>query len=405
MPAASLLATRASRVTVLMCCLFGVYGVMLPYLARWLEVERGLTGAQIGAVLALSQLARIVTGPLIAFWADGAADRRTPIRLLATAALAGFAAFFFLARDFAQLLALGFLALTFTQVLTPFLEAALLRASEEGRLSYGMARGLGTGAFIVANVAGGALMARFGVGAVVVWMLTGIGLLLASSLTVVPPDPAPGDATERDPGARLAMAMRLLRSRRFLMLIAACGMIQAAHAFYYSFSTLVWRSQDIGPGTIGWLWAVGCVAEVAFLWCLPPIERRLSAEQLILIGGAGAVLRWTLMGFGPTGWVLWPIQLLHALTFAAAHVGAMRLLFRETPLLAQGLSQTLYAALASGLFMGLSTLVSGFLYDLVHVRGYWAMAGLALMGTALAWPLFASATRTAAVPQPGEDRP
>ena len=29
------------------------------------------------------------------------------------------------------------------------------------------------------------------------------------------------------------------------------------------------------------------------------------------------------MGFAPLGWVLWPLQAMHALSFAAAHVGAM----------------------------------------------------------------------------------
>ena len=34
----------------------------LVFLPRWLEVERQLTGAEIGAVLSLAQLARIITG-------------------------------------------------------------------------------------------------------------------------------------------------------------------------------------------------------------------------------------------------------------------------------------------------------------------------------------------------------
>ena len=44
--------------------------------------------------------------------------------------------------------------------------------------------------------------------------------------------------------------------------------------------------------------------------------------------------------------------LLTALSFAAVHVGAMRLIYREAPESAAGLAQTLYAALASGLLMG-----------------------------------------------------
>src|SRR5690606_33678255 len=63
-----LLASRAARVTLVMSCLYTAAGVTLVFLPRWLEVERGLTGAEIGAVLSLAQLARIITGPAIAHW-------------------------------------------------------------------------------------------------------------------------------------------------------------------------------------------------------------------------------------------------------------------------------------------------------------------------------------------------
>jgi MFS transporter, PPP family, 3-phenylpropionic acid transporter len=373
-----------ARVTWVMCCLFGAYGVVLPYLSRWLEVERGLAGAEIGAVLSLAQLARIGVGPLIAFWADGVADRRTPIRVLATLAVAAFAGFFFIANDFPSLLAFGFLALTLSQSISPFVEGAVLRACDEGKISYGLARGLGSAMFIVANVAGGILIARFGLGAVLVWILAAYSTLSFSAWTGLKPDPAPGDTQARAPAARLETALALLKTRRFLILIFACGLIQAAHAFYYGFSVLVWRAQGVNSEAIGFLWGFAVAAEVAFLWSLPLIERRLSAEGLILLGGGGAVVRWVLMGFGPTGFLLWPIQALHALSFAAAHVGAMRLLYREAPQHAAGLAQTLYAALASGLLMGLSMLLSGVLYDAFGPGGYWPMALIALLGTGLA---------------------
>ncbi|HRE45405.1 MAG TPA: MFS transporter, partial [Terricaulis sp.] len=98
------LSSPAARVTLVMSCLFGTTGVVMVFLPRWLEVERGLMGAEIGLVLSLAQFARVLTGPLIAFWADGAGDRRTPLRVVAAASLITFAAFFFVARDFWSLL-------------------------------------------------------------------------------------------------------------------------------------------------------------------------------------------------------------------------------------------------------------------------------------------------------------
>lgn len=386
-----LTATPAARVTLVMSALFAAAGVILVFLPRWLEGERGLSGEQIGAVLSLAQLARIGTGPVIAFWADGLPDRSAALRYGALAALAAYTAFFFLPQDFWSLLAVGFVALSLTQGLTPLVEAAVLRATQQGPINYGVARGIGSIAFIIANIAGGVLVARFGLDAVIAWVLSSLALLAASSWLGLPRERV--ERTVR--GARADAIWQLLRNRRYLILIFACGLIQSGHAFFYGFSTLVWRGQGVAPETIGVLWAFGVAVEVAFLWSLTPIERRISPEVLILIGAAGGALRWIAMGFAPIGWILWPLQALHALSFAAAHVGAMRLIFREAPENAAAMAQTLYAALSAGLLMGAATLLSGRLYDWVGAQGYWAMAALAATGGAIALLLLAPRPRQA----------
>lgn len=377
------LASRAARVTLVMSCLYTTAGVTLVFLPRWLEAARGLSGAEIGVVLSLAQLARIFTGSAIAHWADGAADRRTPLRILSLAAITAYAAFFFVAQGFWQLLAFGFAALSLTASMTPLIEAATLRATADGKLPYGVARSLGSIAFIIANVAGGILVARFGVVAAVFWILGSLITVIASSWLAMLPDPPPPHAIA-PPRVGASRIASLLKSRRFVIMLFACGLIQSAHAFYYGFSTLVWRGQGIPADIVGVLWAFGVAAEVLFLLCLPWIERRLGPEVLILIGALGAVFRWICMGFAPTGAILWPLQAMHALSFAAAHIGAMRLLFREAPESAAATAQTLYAGLSAGVLMGLATLLSGALYDAVGARGYWAMAAVAAAGGALA---------------------
>ncbi|ANP47291.1 MFS transporter [Candidatus Viadribacter manganicus] len=379
-PPQSILASPAARVTMVMSALFGTTGVILVFLPRWLEVERGLSGAEIGIILSLAQFARALTGPLIAYRADRAADRAAPLKLIALAATIAYAAFFFLADGFWQLLAFGFVALSVTQALTPLIEAATLRATAQGKMSYGVARGIGSVAFIGANVLGGVVTAHFGVAAVVVWVLCGLSLTTFASWFGLHRDPRP----ERPITSRGGGVGALLGNRRFLIVIVACGLIQAAHGFYYSFSVLVWRAQGISSEMIGLLWAFGVALEVAFLWSLPFIERRTTPETLILIGAGAAVARWFAMGFAPLGGVLWPLQAMHALSFAAAHVGAMRLLHREASEDSAVMAQTLYAVMSGGLLMGASTLISGCLYDVGGAIGYWAMAAMAGVGGLLA---------------------
>lgn len=381
----SLIAAPATRVTLLMSALFAVNGVVMMFLPRWLEVERSLSGAEIGLVLSLAQFARILTGPVIAFWSDGAGDRRMPMRLVSAAGLVAFAAFFFVARDFWSLLATAFIALTLFQAMIPLTEAALLRATAAGKITYGFARGIGSIAFIAANVLGGLAVARFGEGAVVVWILSAMGSMLAAALFALKPDPPQTRARGRD---RLAAIAALLRTRAFLLLVVSCGLIQSAHAFYYGFSTIVWRSMGMSADMIGLLWAFSVAVEVAFLWSLAPIERRVSPEMLILIGAGASVLRWGAMGFAPDGALLWGLQGLHGLSFAATHVGAMRLIYRIAPDAAAASAQTLYSSFSSGVLMGAALLLSGWLYDVSGVRSYWAMVAIALIGGVIGMFLF-----------------
>jgi PPP family 3-phenylpropionic acid transporter len=95
------------------------------------------------------------------------------------------------------------------------------------------------------------------------------------------------------------------------------------------------------------------------------------------------VLRWAVTA--ETTWLpaLAGAQLLHALTFGAMHLGAMRVLGGMPPAQA-ATAQTLHASLGVGLASGLLTLGSGPLYAAFGGAGFWAMAGLCALALPLA---------------------
>lgn len=384
----SILDEPVARLTLSMSALFCGSGALLPFLPRWLEEERGLTGLEIGAVASAAQLARIVVGPLIATWADGFPDRRTPIRLLALASL-GLYALFFLSDGLLALFTLSFLAASMMQALTPLIEGGALRWSQTGRIPFGVARGIGSAGFILGNVAGGALIALYGPNMVALWLLASMAIVVATAFAGLKPDPAPANAKSLGYRGRLKLGLAFATTPRFARILFGAGFIQAAHAFFYSFSSLAWRAQGFSDATTGLLWAFAVGVEIWFLVMLPQIEKRMTPEAMLVIGGAAAVLRWMLMALAPPLWALWPLQALHALSFAAVHVGALRLILREAPEEVSGLAQTFYAALASGILIGLATLLSGSLYDAFGAGGYWAMAGVAAIGLVLVAPLAA----------------
>jgi MFS transporter, PPP family, 3-phenylpropionic acid transporter len=376
--------SQAARMTIVMSAFFSVTGVLMVFLSRWLEVERGMTGAQIGIIFALPQFARIIVGPAIAFWADAAPDHNRALRFVVLAALLAYAAFFFIGDGFWPLVVLGFVALSLSQSINPLVEAAIVRATDRSKISYGLGRGIASVTFIVANVAGGFLVARFGLGAVVVWILGSLIALTATSWIGLHPDPRDFSEGRKTLRQRLSGVNELIRTPGFLLLISAAGLIQCSHSYYYSFSTMVWRAQGLSAEIIGMLWAVGVLAEVVLFFLLRRIERITPLKALIVIGAAGAVVRWLGTGFAPMGVELWLLQLLHALTFAATHGATIRIISRTTPAHSAFMAQTLNVALSLGILMGTTTLLSGWMYDHIGAKGYWAMAALAFAGGALA---------------------
>ena len=103
---------------------------------------------------------------------------------------------------------------------------------------------------------------------------------------------------------------------------------------------------------------------------------------MLAIASAAAVVRWTLMAAAPPLWLLWPLQALHALSFAANYLAGVELIERLAPRDSQTAAQTLNSMLSAGVLIGLATLVSGPLYDGFGAGGYLAMAAMAAAGLA-----------------------
>jgi PPP family 3-phenylpropionic acid transporter len=88
---------------------------------------------------------------------------------------------------------------------------------------------------------------------------------------------------------------------------------------------------------------------------------------------------------GTTIWMpaLVGVQALHGLTFALLHMVAMRIIAISIPERLAATAQSFYGAFALGVASAALTLASGYLYGLLGIRAFWAMAGLC----ALALPL------------------
>lgn len=366
------------RLGLFYAALFLGSGVSGPYLSLWLDAH-GMTGAQIGAIFSAPLLARVVSAPLLAVWADGFRLRRTPMALLAVA-VTGLYLAFPLMTGFWGWFAVWFVLQTLFSVISPLADVLALRRSMRDGFNYGWPRGIGSVAYIVANVGMGAILSIARVDAVLIWTTLAA---LASAMVgqwLLPPDPVHEEGGPKLGAERFAGVARLLRDRDFMLAATSVGLIQASHAFYYSFSTLVWKGQGIAPSVTGVIWGVAVAVEVCFLWFMEPLRRRLGPERLLALGAAAGVVRWTAFAFAPPLWLVFPLQALHTLTFAATFVGGLQLIDRLAPRDSASAAQTISSALSGGVLIGLATWASGPLFDAVGAKGYLLMSLFCALG-------------------------
>lgn len=375
--------TAQLRLSIGYVLLFGVTGVSLPYAGLWMR-DRGLSGAEIGILLAAPMLARLITGPVLAVWADGFARRRTPIALLAAAAAAGYGGALFV-EGFGPWMACWFVGATAAAALLPLSDVMTLRLAKRLGFTFALPRGFGSAAFVAANVGMGAILTRTSSQAVGVWIACGAAALAVFALAGLPGERV-GDGRKTRARDRFRGLGALLASAPFVGAVAATAALHASHAFYYAFSAVLWTAQGLSATVTGALWGFAVVMEIAFMWAVEPWRRRsgVSAWTLILIAAGAGVVRWAALATEPgLGWLV-ALQALHALSFAAAYLAGLELVDRFSPPDSHTAAQTLSSALSSGVVIGLATLISGPLYDAHGAQGYWAMAALALAGGGVA---------------------
>ncbi|HUI94193.1 MAG TPA: MFS transporter [Xanthobacteraceae bacterium] len=366
--------TLAFRLSVFYGAYFAYLGLSLPFMPAWFAA-RGLEPGEIGIVLATPLVVRVLVVPVASRLADRSALRQA-LFASAAASVVGFALVGLCAGFFAILAAYALAAALVAPVL-PLGDAYALRGLRDRMGRYGPVRLWGSVSFILANLVGGVLLARLGADHVIWAVVAALALTAAAALALAPRAPAPAQAAARPATASL------WRSPAAVAVMAGASLIQASHAVLYGFATLQWSARGIGGSAIGALWAIGVIAEVGLFALSGRLGGRLGAPAMIALGGAGGLVRWTVMALDPPTASLPFLQALHALSFAATHLGSMQFLARAAPEGRNATAQGDFVAL-QGIVFAAAMGLAGTLVAAYGSLAYVAMAAACVAGALLA---------------------
>jgi MFS transporter, PPP family, 3-phenylpropionic acid transporter len=353
--------------------MYAAFGAASPFWPRFFE-SRGLTPEQLGFLLALGTLVRLIAGPLAGRFADILGALRASL-----ATCAGFAA----------LLAVGLLAvegfwplavvhMAHAAMLAPITALAdalavnAARAPQKG-FEYGWARGSASIAFIAGTLAAGQILGTNDLSAIA-WMQAALlaGVVLAAPL--VPPLDASSAQSGGEISSTFGGIRELCRIALFRRLVLVAALVYGSHAMHDAFAAIRWNAAGIGTTATSLLWSEAVAAEVfVFFWIGPALLNRIGPRGAAALAAAAGIIRWVVMSQSTALTALALVQPLHGLTFALLHLACMRIIALIVPIHLAATAQALYAV-GSGAAVALLTLLSGQLYGQLGAQGFLVMA-------------------------------
>ena len=361
---------------------FGV-GLFLPFFPVVLGF-RGLSAAEIGLVLGIGTIARIAASPVLSNLSDRTGQRRLSILIYSLAA-AAFIALYFLPFGivFLAIAVIGYMVMNAPVV--PLSDAYALDVQRNSGADYARMRLWGSAGFVVASIVGGSLAAEGTSWLLVVFV--GLASLATGAVAMSLPGQRraaqPTDAADADPDAATdaeAEKETPFRSLWFWPLLVVLGLYQASHSAFYGFGTIYWQAMKVPDFAIGLLWAIGVTAEIALFTVAGKLSQRFDPPLFLLAAGAAATLRWLLFPFADSVAAMAGLQLLHGLSFGAAHLGAVAILARIVPSRWAGTGQGLLAT-SIGIQMAIGLSISGALYEINPDWPFYLMSVVAVIGT------------------------
>ena len=366
--------------------MYAAFGVASPFWPRFFET-RGMSPQQIGLLLGLGTIIRLIAGPVAA----RVADRLQRLRQVLAAAAALAAGLAFGLPWVGGFWLFSIVRLGHEAALTPItsladalaLDASKSRTPAGSGFEYGWVRGSASIAFVMGTLAAGQVIGWTALSSIA-WM-QGTLLMGAAASTVLLPAPdgkacQTGATAEPSSLRAIRELMGIVLFRR-MVLIAA--LVLGSHAMHDAFAVIQWNASGISSTTISVLWSEAVVAEVVvFILAGPRWVDLLGPGGAAAMASLAAILRWTVMASSSHPAALAIVQPLHGITFALLHLACMRLMGAVVPPHLAATGQALYA-LGPGLLTALLTLTSGMLYARLGASAFLLMALL----SALALPL------------------
>ncbi|WP_428239755.1 MFS transporter [Gynuella sp.] len=347
------------RLSVLYFAYYAIFGVLIPYLGRYLN-HYGYNFQQIGIAMACLTGINMLAPFVLARISDVLGVRLPLAR--AAALLMILAAWLFEPQiGFGRVILSVLLIGSGLSMVLPQLEAVTLDYLGENKHRYGFIRSWGAVGFTSIVWTVGPIMDEYGIQWYRYLLMATVVALFAFMFLLKDPEYHSYGETGVDIKGN---GLEHFKEMFVVVLFVVYLINQTALAPYNSFADLYWQSWGHSSSSIGVLLAVAPIAETALTFLIPIVLFRFGYFKILCLALLLSVIRWFVMASVPGNFAaMAAVQLIHAFSFGAMHVTAMFLIGQVFYRHQRGMGQSLYVCLVSGLGLVLGNVYGGHFWN------------------------------------------
>jgi MFS transporter, PPP family, 3-phenylpropionic acid transporter len=351
---------------------FGAISFLFPYLALFYQ-SKGLTGAQIGLLAAVSPIIAFFAAPL---W-NGAADATRRHKLFAMLSIIGVVVVAFIfpgIPSFGGLIVMIGLYAIFNSPTGALVDSAVLALLGDRKERYGRVRLWGTVGYGVVAPLASSLIGRLGLN----WAFWGNAILMLGGLLVLLWIPF----RQSHAGGSFRGGLRgLFGNRAWMLFLAMVFIAGTGMATVNNYLFVYMKNLGTSATLMGLALTFSTISEVPAMFFSDRLLRRFGARGMLVIAMAVIVLRLTGYALTTQPWVVLIIQLCHGLTYAAIFTAGVHFADQIAPPGMKATTQGMFSGTLMGFGAAAGGLLGGILLDHFSPRGMYAiMAAVVLAG-------------------------
>ena len=347
---------------------FASLGVVVPFWSLYLQ-SLAFDAKEISELMAILMGTKIIAPYIWSWIADHTGHCMKIIRLGSVVSVIMFAGVF-VSSNFWWLALVMLLFSFFWNATLPQFEANTMNFLGEDTHKYSVVRLWGSLGFVVAVIVIGSLLDNVGYQLVPISIFVLYIFITVFSYMVK-------DAKHETSMAQNASIFVALKEPHVIALLLICFLMQMSHGPYYTFYSIYLKEYAYSSTTLGWLWALGVIAEIVLFLFMHRLMPKHGPRFLLMMALLLTSVRWLIIGFFVENLSMIILaQCLHAASFGLYHAVAIELFHRNFKGKLQGRGQAIYSAVSFGAGGAIGALISGAYWEVYSPQIIFSVAAL-----------------------------